>query len=213
VVAGPDTTARLHTSTAGSAHVALRFAAGTGPALLGLRAHEVTDRSPALAELWAAAPVRRLTDRVAADPAAALRAWLLARRAEVEPDPLGARLHALAAAGTPVARAAEELGLGERALHRRSLALVGYGPRRLGRVLRLARALDLAGRGVPLAEVATRCGYADQPHLAREARALGGAPVRVLLAERGGAPPGSGAQPGSGANRSTVPPSGSWTTA
>jgi hypothetical protein len=32
-----------------------------------------------------------------------------------------------------------------------------------------------------LADVAQAAGYADQPHLANEVRALAGAPVRVLL--------------------------------
>lgn len=44
----------------------------------------------------------------------------------------------------------------------------------LRRVLRLRRAVDLLRAGVAPAEVAARAGYADQPHLSREVRALAG---------------------------------------
>jgi AraC-like DNA-binding protein len=56
-------------------------------------------------------------------------------------------------------------------------------------VLRFDRALALARAGTPLAEVAATAGYADQPHLAREVRALSGVPLRTLLPVR---PEGSG---------------------
>ncbi|CAM5397850.1 helix-turn-helix transcriptional regulator [Streptomyces violaceorubidus] len=88
-------------------------------------------------------------------------------------------------AGRPVAATADELGLGARQLHRRSLAAFGYGPKTLARILRLRRALALARTGVPFAETAARTGYADQAHLSREVRDLAGLPLRELLAARG----------------------------
>jgi AraC-like DNA-binding protein len=75
------------------------------------------------------------------------------------------------------------LGLSERQLLRGCLPLFGYGPRRLGRILRLNRALAAARAGQPLAEVAAGTGYADQAHLTREVRALAGATPTELLAE------------------------------
>lgn len=72
------------------------------------------------------------------------------------------------------------MGLSERQLHRRSLAAFGYGPKTLARVLRFDRALALAQDGVPLAETAALAGYADQPHLAREVKALSGVPLGRL---------------------------------
>ncbi|GEL19666.1 hypothetical protein [Pseudonocardia asaccharolytica] len=63
-----------------------------------------------------------------------------------------------------------------------------------------AAARRLADAGVPAAEAAARTGYADQPHLSREVRALAGVPLGQLLA-------------GSGANRATPLPSGSRTMA
>lgn len=58
----------------------------------------------------------------------------------------------------------------------------GYGPKTLARILRLRRALALAGAGVPFAETAARCGFADQAHLARDVRELAGVPLGRLLA-------------------------------
>ncbi len=43
-----------------------------------------------------------------------------------------------------------------------------------GPILVLQRAVALVRAGVGLAEVAARAGYADQPHLSREVRALAG---------------------------------------
>ncbi|MES9609208.1 helix-turn-helix domain-containing protein [Actinomadura sp. NPDC000929] len=104
-----------------------------------------------------------------------------ALRARMGPaDPLVAAMAGRLAEGS-VREAADELGLGERQLRRRSLAAFGYGPKTLQRVLRFQRALGLARAGRPLAEVAFAAGYADQAHLAHEVRALAGAPVRALL--------------------------------
>jgi AraC-like DNA-binding protein len=182
-VAGPDTTARRHQGRAGLAHVALRFSGGTGPALLGIPADELRDRTPDLADLWPSAQVRVLTERVAADPAAALEAWAVERAATREKDPIGPLVLRMASAGTPVAVMAGQLGLSARHLHRRCLPVFGYGPRRLARVLRLGRALDRAQAGTPLAQVAAGCGYADQAHLSREVRALAGTTPTELVRE------------------------------
>jgi AraC-like DNA-binding protein len=65
-------------------------------------------------------------------------------------------------------------------VHRRFLGWVGYGPRTLARVLRLQRAVVLLRSGRPAAEVAVEAGYADQPHLSREMRALTGRTPREL---------------------------------
>ena len=178
-VAGPDSAARWLPSVPGRGYVALRCAAGTGPALLGVAADELRDTSPALAEVWPAADARRLEERVAADPVGALRSWLAA--AAPEPDPLGWRLLRLASAGAGVGRAADELGLSARQVHRRCLGLFGYGPQHLVRVGRLQRALGLARRGLPLARVAALAGYADQAHLSRDVRALAGTTPTALL--------------------------------
>uniref|UniRef100_UPI00352588EC helix-turn-helix transcriptional regulator n=1 Tax=Streptomyces sp. PU_AKi4 TaxID=2800809 RepID=UPI00352588EC len=101
------------------------------------------------------------------------------------PDPLLGRLVTALDAGRPVAATADELGVGARQLHRRSLAAFGYGPKTLARILRMRRALALARTGVPFAETAARTGYADQAHLSREIRDLTGLPPGGLLTAHG----------------------------
>ncbi|MEE1928461.1 helix-turn-helix domain-containing protein [Streptomyces sp. TRM 70351] len=188
LVAGPDTRAQLSTEQPGDAWTGLRFAPGTGPAVLGVPAHELRDRRVPLDALWPPARVRRLAEYVAgaADRGAALET-VAARTAGAGPgaaDPLYRAVAAGLAAGRGVAEVARAAGLSERQLHRRSLRAFGYGPKTLARVLRLQRALALARGGLPLAAVAAGAGYADQAHLARDVRALAGVPLTTLLAPR-----------------------------
>ncbi|MFE3852930.1 helix-turn-helix domain-containing protein [Streptomyces griseorubiginosus] len=180
LVAGPDTRAYV-TGGAPSRWVGLRFAPGAAPAFLGVPGHELRDLRVELTDLWPASEVRRLRDRMAEapDPAVALEGIVLERAAP--PEPLLRALVASLDAGRPVAVAADELGLGVRQLHRRSLVAFGYGPKTLARILRLRRALVLARAGVPYAETALRSGFADQAHLARDVRELAGVPLTRLL--------------------------------
>ncbi|MFI2415344.1 helix-turn-helix domain-containing protein [Streptomyces sp. NPDC018947] len=183
LVAGPDTRAYLTDGSPGR-WAGVRFSPGTAPALLGVPAHELRDRRVDLSDLWPAAEARRLTARVnaAPDPVSGLEEAALTRAAEAgPPDPLLSRIVAALDAGRPVAATADELGIGSRRLHRRSLAAFGYGPKTLARVLRLRRALALARGGTSLAETAARAGYADQAHMTRDVRELTGmSPARLL---------------------------------
>lgn len=178
VVAGPDT--RAHVGPV-SSYTAVRFAPGTAPGLLGVPAHELRDQRVSLADLWPADKVRRLTGRIAATgrPGAALE--LAALELIGDPDPAMTELVRRLRAGSAVATVAADGGFSERQLHRRSLAAFGYGPKLLGRILRLNRALDLARAGTPYATVAAQAGYADQAHLSRDVKQLAGVPLRVLL--------------------------------
>jgi AraC-like DNA-binding protein len=181
-VAGPDTRAQLTVAGAGAAFAAVRFAPGAGPAVLGVPGHELRDGRVPLAALWPAGAVRRLAERVAEAPdrLAVLQAAVADRLREAgPPDPVVAAVAHRVGGG--VAATAEAVGLSERQLHRRCQAAFGYGPKTLARILRFRRAVALARTGTGLAEVAFRSGYADQPHLAREVRALSGVPLRVLL--------------------------------
>jgi methylphosphotriester-DNA--protein-cysteine methyltransferase len=86
---------------------------------------------------------------------------------------------ARAAPGARVAGVAAQLGVGERRLHRRMLAAVGYGPKMLARVARLRRLIALPDE--PLAARAFDAGYASQAHMNDEVRRLTGlTPVRFL---------------------------------
>jgi AraC-like DNA-binding protein len=178
-VAGPDSTANVMPRRPGQEFVGIRFAPGVGPAYLGVPAVDLRDRRIPVSELLAPADARRFTERVgeAADREAALSELV----PPTSPEPWVRRLVARLRAGSPVAAAADELALSERQLHRRSLAAFGYGPKTLARILRLERALGMARTGMPPAEVAQLAGYADQPHLSRDVRALAGVPLKTLL--------------------------------
>jgi AraC-like DNA-binding protein len=185
LVAGPDTRAHLSTARPRSTYVAVRFAPGAGPAVLGVPAAELRDSRVPLAALWPAAEVRRLADRIgdAGDRPGLLQAAVATRlaRGRATPDPVVAAIARHQLAGRSVAATADALGLTERQVHRRSLPAFGYGPKTLARILRFRRAMALARRGTAFAEVAVHAGYADQAHLAREVRALSGLPLRTLL--------------------------------
>jgi AraC-like DNA-binding protein len=196
LVAGPDTVAHVGGVRAGSSFTGLRLPPGVGPAVLGLPAREIRDLRVPLADLWPAAPVRRLAGQVgtAARPGLALeriaadrldragRPGRTGSAARVRwPDGETAVIAAQLRAGATVAKVAAEVGWGERRLHRHCLASFGYGAKTLARILRMTRALDAARTGQPLAEVAAGTGYADQAHLTREVRALAGVPPTVLL--------------------------------
>jgi methylphosphotriester-DNA--protein-cysteine methyltransferase len=197
-VAGPDTAPNPYTRAAGLAATGLRFHPGVLPALLGTPAAALRDARVPLAVLQPTL-ARRAVAAIAAgaDPAAVLPA-LAARLPGRAPEPGVRAVAARLSRGASAADTADALGWTTRTLHRRCLAAFGYGPATLRRVLRFRRALTLLDGGVAPAEVAARAGYADQPHLSREVRALAGT-----------AP----AQLGRAANRSTPVPSGSWTVA
>ncbi|MET8167727.1 helix-turn-helix domain-containing protein [Streptomyces sp. NPDC005329] len=180
LVAGPDTHAHLHEGPPAS-WAGIRLFPGTAPALLGVPAHELRDRRVELSDLWPAPEVRRLTGRVAAAAYPALALEELALERAAPPDRALRRLVAALAAGATVSETADELGLGARQLHRRSLASFGYGPKTLARILRLQRALALARQGVPYADTADRAGYADQAHLSRDVREFTGLTLGALL--------------------------------
>lgn len=82
----------------------------------------------------------------------------------------------LASDGTvPVASIAMHVGWGRRHLGERFRMATGLTPKEAARVARFEAAQRLLrAQDLPLAEIAVRCGYADQPHLAREWRALTG---------------------------------------
>jgi transcriptional regulator GlxA family with amidase domain len=144
----------------------------------------VNDRVP-LHDLWGD-DARRLADRLpdSRTPLAVadtVLAALLARGplASLQDDAAPAVLAALgrsADAPVPVPALARHLGLSERTLRRRCEAAFGYGPKTLGRILRFQRILHLLRRSADprLAEMAVETGFADQAHMTREVRRLGG---------------------------------------
>ena len=76
-----------------------------------------------------------------------------------------------------------ELGWSPRRLIDRFRDQVGLPPKAVARVIRFDRAVTALSSGTPrIAEVAAACGYADQAHLARDVRALGGITPGELVA-------------------------------
>lgn len=184
LVAGPDAQAALVSTRPGATAVGLRLAPGWAPWLLDLAADEVRDRRVPLDAVLPEADVRRWADRLGGSgrPGAVLEDLadhLLATGAPRPPE-VGAIVGAVRA-GASVAAVADRVGLSERQLHRRSLRAFGYGAKRLSRILRLQEALVLVSAGTPAAGAAARAGYVDQPHLAREVRALTGVTLRTVL--------------------------------
>lgn len=187
LVTGPDT----GPAPAGGGSpffVGVRFRPGAGPRLLGVPAGELRDRRVDLELAWREAG--RLAEELGGEPsmrgAAAVLERALRRRLPAAglPDPL---VEAVARDWrTPAAALAAGAGISERQVHRRFVEAVGYGPKFLQRVLRFQAFLAAAASfpAARLGEIAAAVGYADQPHLTREARELAGLTPAELRANR-----------------------------
>jgi len=185
VLVGPATRVALPELPAGGAVHGLRLAFHAVGPLLRVPAAELTDRVVPLSALVSGPVVTAVRDALGdGDPAATVltQRWL----AGVAPDPrVGAAVRALwRRPGLEIVSVADWIGLSGRQLHRVLLAEVGLGPKMFQRVGRLQRFLALAGSdpGRGLAELAAEAGYADQPHLSREAKTLAGLTATQLLA-------------------------------
>lgn len=159
-------------------------------ALLGLPAAELVGRAVDLGDLL------DVRDRRLAERAEAVGSW--PARVDLVLGALTRRLDTATSARPEVEHAWREVHRTHgRAPVRAVAAAVGWSPRHLGeqfraeyglgvktaaRVARFSRSARLVrGRRLPLAEVAARCGYFDQAHLAREWRALAGtSPTRWI---------------------------------
>jgi methylphosphotriester-DNA--protein-cysteine methyltransferase len=181
VIAGADTGPRLVDLPAASRSCGIRLRPGAAGALLGMPASELRDRQVAAALVWGdqAARIEEAVARAEPEQRLQLLADAVARRG-IAPDPLAVEAARRLADNTArVAAVAAELGIGERRLHRRMLAAVGYGPKVLARVARLRRLVALPDE--PLAARALDAGYASQAHMTDEVRRLTGmTPVRFL---------------------------------
>jgi AraC-like DNA-binding protein len=150
--------------------------------LLGMPLHELTDRSIPLEELIPG--VETLSERLRDAPGWEARfdlveSFLGRRLADTAPPPreLEWAWRQLVRSGgrVPIRALAFELGWSPRRLINRFRDHVGLPPKAVARVIRFSRAVTALSSGTPrIAEVAAACGYADQPHLTREIRALAG---------------------------------------
>jgi transcriptional regulator GlxA family with amidase domain len=173
---GPHVVEPLGSSVAG-----IRLRPGAAGAVLGIPASEVRDQRVDLSMVWGAGT--RLTTELMSTAAPSRRLALLTREVllrRATPDSLVvAAARALAQPSARVGHVAEDLGVSERQLRRRTLTAIGYGPKTLARVARLRRLISLDGE--QLAVRAVLAGYASQAHMTEEVRRLTGTtPVRFL---------------------------------
>jgi AraC-like DNA-binding protein len=185
IVVGPNTRAFLVALDPGIRVAGVRLHPGAAPPLLGVDAAALRDASIAIEDVWGDAG-RRFAARLDEDEdrGRVLLAALADRApAAAPPDRIvRAAVARLDAPGTGVRTVALHLGVSERQLLRRFDTAVGYGPKRLARVLRLTRALAAAHAGEELGRVAAGAGYADQAHFAHDCRSLAGVAPSALLA-------------------------------
>ncbi|MGY1641498.1 helix-turn-helix transcriptional regulator [Geodermatophilus sp. SYSU D00703] len=163
-------------------------------ALLGLPAGELGERAVDLGDVLGPA-TGRLVEQLVEAPGwaerfgrldAALLARLGGRPAPLPPEVGEAwRLVHGSAGRCRVEDLAGHVGWSRRHLTERFRLVTGLTPKQAARVARFeaARRLLVDPRRPPLAEIAVRCGFADQPHLAREWRALAGCSVGTWLRE------------------------------
>ena len=158
--------------------------------LLGRPLHELVDKSLPLEELLPG--VDTLAARLREERAWEARfdlveSFLTRRLADSAPSPLElewAWRELMRTGGRVRVRTlALELGWSPRRLIDRFRDHVGLAPKAAARVIRFNRAVGALSSGTPrIAEVAAACGYADQAHLARDIRALGGVTPGDLVA-------------------------------
>jgi AraC-like DNA-binding protein len=187
-IAGPQTRYLMPPQLERMIAFGASFHPGTAPRLLRTRAAELRDLHVHL-EAIAPGLARRLDERLgeARRPESAVRAFADeltgALRAVADPDPVVQdAVRALEHGHSSVADVAAGGFVSERELQRRFGDHVGYGPKTLHRVLRFRRFMRLVSApGANLAAAAAHAGYADQPHLNREARRLAGLTPRQLV--------------------------------
>jgi AraC-like DNA-binding protein len=191
LLAGPATRTTTLALAPGALTVGVRFRTGAAPSLIGASASELRDLDVPLGDLWG-----RSGDAIASEvlEASPWRARLgvmveglvgrLSHARRLDPVGIGVAATLAEAPERPVRLLAADIGLSERQLRRRVEDAVGYPPRMLARILRFQRFLGAAralGPGRHLAFLAAEAGYADQAHLTRDCRELGGLPPAALL--------------------------------
>jgi AraC-like DNA-binding protein len=137
----------------------------------------------ALEDLFDRDEVRRTSTRIARarddlDRIAICEEFLLAHYRPTNPDRVVSAalrdIDATNGAGR-VHRMARELRVSQDTLEKRFRRVVGATPKQFSSIVRLRRAVDLLGRGVPIATLALDAGYYDQSHFTRDFRAVTGA--------------------------------------
>lgn len=198
VVGGLHTSAALIDATRPQEGLQYGFTPLGARVLLGVPAGELRGRAVDLGDVVGHLALR-LVDRLATasgwdERFGLLDAALLRRaadwdghlgRASIAPEVAEAWRLILTGDGTlPIATVAAHVGWGRRHLAERFRLVTGLTPKEAARVVRFEKAQRLLRtRRPPLAELAVVAGYADQPHLAREWRALTGVSITTWVRE------------------------------
>lgn len=188
---GPMTRPVLATIEPGTTLVGLRFRPEFASRVLGLPAHELTDRDLPLAELWRRPVVdiasdRLRKERVASRRVAVAHSLIVSRSHAIErPDAIVRHAVSRLTSGRSerIAQLARQIGISERQLHRRFEASVGYSPKTFQRIVRFQKLLAIAEAGTRglLGDVSLAAGYADQAHMTREVVEFAGVTPGALL--------------------------------
>jgi AraC-like DNA-binding protein len=150
----------------------LRLQIGALPSITALPADEFTDRSIPLDALSGNA-ARVLASRLEdANKVSTVVGALFAFVAESSNSRSPMYGHEVFRGVTRVAELARRVGASPRTVYERIVASVGLSPKCLLRVERMHRALEANARGESWSFAALEGGFADQPHLVREARRL-----------------------------------------
>jgi AraC-like DNA-binding protein len=185
-VVGAMTAEQRHPQPAGSVVVGVRFRPGLARQFLKTPPAELTGLFPPLEQLWGRR-ARELESRLGSSSTALERARLLLSALPPPGDAFGAfsrAMEAIAASHGTVDLdwAAAQAGMSMRQFRRRCLEESGLTPKRLCRILRFRRSLELAARrSLSWAAIAAETGYFDQAHLIRDFREFTGqAPMAVF---------------------------------
>ena len=180
---GAMTRARIFEFAGPNRLVGVRFRPAGAAALLSVQARDLQDQILPLAEADRAG--KQLSGSLGGDGPTVerlLERFLLERLPAVPSAALGyARFFAsLPADGRDWSRLS---GYSDRQLRRVFDRWVGLAPRQFRRIVRLRRLLDSLPARESLADVATRAGYCDQPHMNRDVVRLTGVSPGRLMAE------------------------------
>jgi AraC-like DNA-binding protein len=191
VIAGPATLPMIHPLVAGTDILGIRFRPGTAHRLLGIPAVQLLNQEVPLRDIWpngrCLAWEEPAHQETLPDKLRAIHAAVRSQVAATDDDLFVSRAAAWLAHHPmrPVEELGHQFGLSPRQIHRRFAEAVGYGPKKLQRIMRLQRLLWLVDqRREPhpdLARLSFEAGYADQPHMTREVTILTGVPPSQLF--------------------------------
>jgi AraC-like DNA-binding protein len=193
-VVGTMTTSHVISLAADARFFGVRFAPGAALPFIHARAFELTDAQAPMNEVTSAHGFRLMERVVEAashlERARIVAAFLNTARARIQPEDLrvrrAVRMLRERSGCVNIATLAQQLTLSPRQLERRFQQQVGASPKFIARTLRMQAALRLLERAPNYrGAYALAAGFADEPHLAREFRALTGLSPRQLVRERG----------------------------